>query len=108
VKWINADYSIDDEDSMLGGESIIKEVHFTLSEAGKFKTHRYREPNDERRYVTSKSTAWNHATYSHFTGHVNNVGCAWCQGFLHFKSRYPIQSVLSSQKQDTTLESMKK
>ena len=89
-------------------QAIIKEVHFALSEAGKYKTHRYREPNDDRKYVRSKSTAWNSATYSHFIGHINNVGCAWCQGFQHFKSRYPTESVLLSQEQDTISSTMTK
>jgi len=101
MKWINAYTTIDDEDLLLKGQSIIRGVH--LEVANEYKI-------DRRGTVPRKSIAWSNVTWNHFNHHIHSGGCSWCQGFTHFQSRYPHPSMnaSSSQGEDGTSESMKK
>jgi len=84
-------------------QAIIKEVYFDQPHEKEFYVPR-------RIAIAPKSVAWMDATNSHdsSTSDDHKLKCDWCTAFSHFKKWYPVKSVLLSQEQDTTSESMKK
>jgi len=89
-------------------QAIIREIYFTPARAKVYQEQRTGfDIGTETVFLKNKSIAWHAATSSHTHMHASS-NCEWCSGYLHFKRRYPIESVLSSQEQDTGSESMKK